>query len=312
MKTCLLILVGGIVCLTAPILAAATPKDPAAEYARLRKLSDGLVLRGGEISLKGGVAKISVPGGLRYLDPKDSETLLWDIWGNPRGEEPLGTLVPAGFDPFSPGSWAAIISYSADGYVQDSDASKIDYDDLLKRMKEGTAELNKQREQRGYPAIQLVGWAAPPRYDAASHKLYWARELKFAGQDANTLNYNIRMLGRRGVLMINVVANMAQFAEVQAATPTILATVNFQEGHRYTDFNSSTDKMATYGVAALVAGGIAAKAGLFKVLLVGLLAAKKFIILAILAIAGFFKKLFKRKKSGVNDLATPPGPATSA
>ena len=206
-----------------------------------------------------------------------------------------------------------IISYSDDGYVKDDDAAKIDYDELMKKMKEGTAEVNKERTKQGYPAIQLVGWAAPPRYDKVEHKMYWAKDLKFAGQEGDTLNYNIRMLGRHGVLVLNVVANMAQLTEVQGATPAMMKMVNFQDGHRYADFNSSTDKIATYGLAALVAGGIAAKAGLFKLLLVGLLAAKKFIIIAALAVASYFKKLFRRKKKDPDGLVQPtPGPPRSS
>ena len=104
------------------------------------------------------------------------------------------------------------------------------------------------------------------------------------------------MLGRRGVLVLNAVANMRQLDAVEKATPAILETVNFQDGHRYADFNSSTDKVATYGLAALVLGGIAAKAGLFKIILVGLIAAKKFVILAALAIGGYLKKWFGKKK----------------
>jgi uncharacterized membrane-anchored protein len=87
--------------------------------------------------------------------------------------------------------------------------------------------------------------------------------------------------------------------------------VNFKEGSRYTDFDSSTDKIATYGLAALVAGGIAAKAGFFKLLLVGILAAKKFIILAFVAVMGFFKKLFKKKSDEAPVLESPPGPPPS-
>jgi uncharacterized membrane-anchored protein len=115
--------------------------------------------------------------------------------------------------------------------------------------------------------------------------------LKFGGEKENTLNYNIRMLGRRGVLVLNAVASMQHLAQVEAATPVILTMVNFQDGHRYADYNSSTDKTATYGLAALVAGGVAAKAGLFKGLWIAILAFKKVIILALIALAGSIKKI---------------------
>ena len=53
----------------------------------------------------------------------------------------------------------------------------------------------------------------------------------------------------------------------------------FNDGERYTDYNSKTDKTAAYGIGALVAGGIAAKAGLFAKLGALLLGLKKLIMI---------------------------------
>jgi len=50
--------------------------------------------------------------------------------------------------------------------------------------------------------------------------------------------------------------------------------------------------VAEYGIAALIAGGLAAKAGLFKVLLGALIALKKFIVLGLVAAAAFLRRLF--------------------
>jgi uncharacterized membrane-anchored protein len=287
--------------------AHAQPKpapDPAAEFARVSKLADTLKPKGGTIMLGDGVAKIVVPDQFRYLDPKETNTVLVDIWGNPKGDEPLGMIVPTGFSPLNGKSWVVVVTYAADGFVKDDDAKSMDFSKLLTQMKEGTAAASKEREKQGYAPVELIGWATPPHYDAATHKLYWAKEVHFGGRKTNTLNYNIRMLGRRGVLVLNAVANMRQLDAVEKATPAILETVNFQDGHRYADFDSSTDKVATYGIAALVLGGIAAKAGIFKLILVGILAAKKFIVLAAIAVGGYLKRLFGRKK-------TPPNPASS-
>ena len=136
--------------------------------------------------------------------------------------------------------------------MKDDDATKINYDDLLKEMRAGTKASSAEREKQGYPSIELVGWATPPRYDAAAKKMYWAKELKFGDSPENTLNYDIRVLGRRGVLVLSAVAGISQLADIEAATPMLLGAVDFQEGHRYTDFKPGTDKVATYGLAALV------------------------------------------------------------
>lgn len=294
------------------VFAADTPPAPPADAAaEIKKLTDSLKYQKGTVLLADGIAKLTLPEKFRYLDAADSEKVLVDLWGNPKGARTLGMIVPADFDPVSPGGWAAVLSFDDDGYVKDDDAAKINYTDLLKQMQEEIAEANKQRVKEGYGSIELAGWAEPPHYDAATHKLYWAKDLKFGSDKQHTLNYNIRMLGRRGVLVVNAVAPMEELKEVQAATPALLAMVDFQEGHRYADFNDDTDKVATYGIAALVAGGLATKAGFFKALWIGILAFKKFILIAIIALAGWGKKLWenvRQRRTVSAPTGTPPPP----
>ena len=279
-----------------PSFTATTRAEPAeSKTAEIRKLAEQLRFQQGAIDLRNGLATINVPSGFRYLNPADTETVLSKIWGNPpSGERSLGMLFPAETGPTDRDGWGVVLTYEEDGYVKDNDASTINYDDLLKQMKADTAEANKVREKKGYAPIELVGWAARPRYDAGEKKMYWAKELRFGGEPATTLNYNIRMLGRRGVLVLNAIAGMEQLATIENATPQLLAMVNFQDGHRYADFNASTDKVATYGLAALVAGGLLAKGGFLKVLIAGLIAAKKFVIIGAIALFAGVKKLIAK------------------
>jgi uncharacterized membrane-anchored protein len=299
MKTkliCFLLLIGFLVA-TRPVYGQVDTN----EVQRLISLARNLKYQQGEIDLRDGLATLSVPKDFRFLDADDSETVLVKLWHNPPpAKKLLGLLIPAGMTPFSTNCWVVTIAYDEDGYVKDNDASKINYDDLLKQMQKGVEENNKAREDKGYPAVHLIGWAEPPRYDAATHKMYWARQIRFDGEDADTLNYNIRMLGRRGVLELNAIANMGQLPEIDAQTPQILGMVDFKEGNRYSDFDPKVDKVAKYGLAALVTGGViaaAAKLGFLKILWVGLLAAKKLIVIAVVAIVAFFKKLFNRKNN---------------
>ncbi len=269
-----------------------------ARIAQAVQIVKNLKYQQGDIDLRGGLAKLSVPKEFNFLGPDDAETVLVKLWGNPPSEvKPLGLLIPAGMTPLSTNCWVVTIDYDEDGYVKDNDASKINYDDLLKKMQKGIAENNKTRQAQGYPPITLVGWAAPPHYDAATHKLYWAKQLKFGDDPNDTLNYSIRMLGRKGVLELNAVAGIDQFSTIDQQTPQILGMVDFKEGSRYADFDPKVDKVAKYGIATLVAGGAlaaAAKLGLLKGLWVLILAAKKFIIIGIVALVAFFKKMFKR------------------
>ncbi len=268
------------------------------------KLLNDLKYQQGQIDLRGGLATLTVPKEFNFLDSTDAETVLVKLWGNPPSEDkPLGLLIPAGMTPISSNCWVVTISYDEDGYVKDDDASKINYDDLLKQMQKSVVENNKARQEKGYPAIELLGWAEPPRYDAATHKMYWAKRFKVEGETGDTLNYNIRMLGRKGVLELNAIASVDQLPTIDAQTPQILGMVDFKEGNRYADFDPKVDKVATYGLAALVAGGAlaaAAKLGFLKILWVGILAAKKFIIIGIAAIVAFFKKLFNRGGNSSN------------
>jgi len=287
----------GLIILFTSIHGLPAQSEKQSRKAELLALSERLKYQQGTIALRDGLATLNLSDAFRYVDPAGTETLLTGIWGNPpSSDKPLGMIVPAGFSPFNPQAWCVIVRYQNDGYVKDNDAEKIDYTKLLKEMKEGVREGSKQRVKDGYPSIELVGWATPPRYDQQTHKFYWAKELKFGDSEGeNTLNYNLRILGRRGILELNAVSGMSQFAQIEKATPEILSMVDFNAGNRYADYTPGTDKLATYGLAALVAGGIAAKAGLFKGLLVALLALKKFVIIGVIAVIAFVKRIFGKK-----------------
>ena len=257
------------------------------------KLVKGFKYQSGEIDLGNSLAKLTVPKEFKFLGAKDTETMLVKVWHNPpSAKKPLGMLLPA--DTTGSNRWAVIIEYTEDGFVKDDDASKINYDDLLKQMQKGIAEGNEVRKEKGYPTVTLIGWAAPPHYDAATHKLYWAKQARFEGAEEDTLNYCIRMLGRKGVLELNAIADINQFEAIDKQTPQILNMVDFKEGSRYADFDPKSDKVAVYGIAALVAGGVLAKFGFFKLFWVGLLAAKKFVIIGVIAVVAFVKKMFNR------------------
>jgi uncharacterized membrane-anchored protein len=257
----------------------------------------------GDVSVPEAQATLKLGSNYSYLGADDAQRVLTQLWDNPPDKEVLGMILPS-TDPnvlLDEKSWAVVVTYTADGYVSDEDAAKTDYDSMLKDMQKATTDENPERLKQGYPAIELMGWAEPPRYDSASHKLYWARDLKFTSTDGKnegrTLNYAIRVLGRHGYLSLNAVAPMGELAQVHADMPDVVSMAEFDPGNRYTDFNSSTDKLAAYGIGALVAGGIAAKAGLFAKLGLLLLKFSKLILVGLAGIGGFIAKLFGRKKA---------------
>lgn len=260
----------------------------------------GLNTQRGVIVLPGGLAQLNLPPELEYLDAQQTKKVVEDLWGNPPGATYHGMIVRSARDVVDPNCIAAIIQYEDAGYISDKDAAAIDFNELLKSMQEGEKEINKERKAQGFPGIHLVGWAEPPHYDKATNKVFWAKEIAFDGESERTLNYCIRALGRQGVLELNFVGSVKQLPAVRELAPKVLEAVSFTPGNQYADFNPNTDKVAGYGIAALVAGGVAAKAGLFKFLLVGILAAKKFVIIGLIALAAIISKLFAWRKKAAD------------
>ncbi|MBW6420328.1 DUF2167 domain-containing protein [Rhizobium sp. XQZ8] len=259
----------------------------------------------GIVKLPAAKASLNVPSNFYYLSPADTKKVLVDVWGNPAtaAGDTLGMIFPTKYLPSEGASWGSVIGYDADGYVSDADAATIDYDELLQQIKSGISENNVEREKQGFEPITLIGWASPPRYDQPVHALHWARDLVFGKNmsAAHTLNYSIRILGREGVLQFNFVASLDQLAEIREAIPSATKMASFDKGAGYTDFQSG-DAIAAYGMAGMIAAGagakVAAKFGLFAIILALLKKGGFFVVIA--AIAGGYKALtglFKRNKT---------------
>ncbi|OFA00565.1 DUF2167 domain-containing protein [Duganella sp. HH101] len=283
--------------LSAPLLAAPEPAPAPAPQMTDQQFLAGLRFQTGKITLPGNIATLDLPPSFRYLAPDDASKVLVDGWGNPPGAQTLGMILPADVNPLSAAGWGVIVTYDKDGHVKDDDADSINYAELLTQMKEAIADHNTARKEQGYAAMTLIGWAEPPSYNKAQHKLYWAKELHTEGSKENGLNYNIRVLGREGVLVLNAVAGMEQIAQVRSEMKNVTAFTDFTPGNRYGDFDSKTDKVAEYGLAALVAGGIAAKLGFFGKIFALLLAFKKIILIGIAAVGSWLYKAFGRRKA---------------
>lgn len=252
----------------------------------------------GRVELADGLAALNLPSGYRFLPAAEARRILVDLWQNPpeAAEDTLGMILPRGerLEDFE--SWAIVVEFTPDGYISDHDADEIDYSQLLKDMQQDAREANSTRLEQGYETIEIVRWAVEPRYDRDRKVLFWAKELSFGGSPEHTLNYDVRVLGRRGTLNLQGVAGIGNLAEVEASTPEIVGMAEFLPGHRYADYDPATDKKSDLSLAGLVVGGavaanIAAKAGLFTK--IGLLLAKswKLLLLGGVGVAAAVKKL---------------------
>lgn len=240
----------------------------------------------GKVPIAAANATFDLGSAYDFYGPEDARTILVQVWGNPpeSAANVLGVVMPAGASPLSD-SWGAVVTYEDSGYVSDDDAADVDYADLLQQMQDGEAERNEQRKSQGYPAIHLAGWAEEPKYDAATHSVVWAQDLSFDDTPVHTLNYDVRTLGRKGVLSINFIASMEALSSIRNAAKAFTTHASFDPGARYADFDASTDRQAEYGVGGLIAAGVglgvAKKLGIFAILL-------KFLKpLLIAAVAGF-------------------------
>jgi uncharacterized membrane-anchored protein len=249
----------------------------------------------GVIFLSDKIAKLTVPASFKFLNAEQSNYILSDLWGNPPQTGILGMLFPSNGGPFAEDSYAFVITYDGSGYVKDDDADKINYDDMLKDLQKGEIEENKQRKMQGYGAINMIGWASKPFYDKNNKVLHWAKNLQFEGQDEKTLNYEVRILGRKGVLSMNAVATMNELDSVKKDIDKVLAMPSFTEGNTYKDFDSKTDNVAAWTIGGLVAGKVLLKAGVWAVMGKFLIGAWKFILIGIVALWAGIKRFLGKK-----------------
>lgn len=273
-----------------------TPQEMAA-FQKVMKAIGELQYQSGVISLGDGKLKLTLPPDFQYLDPANARKVLVDIFGNPPNAGSTdGMIVPKGINFITGVGWTAVLKWKDEGYVKDDDYGTTDFNEMLTELQKGYKIGSDERVRDGYGKMELAAWAQPPHYDKATHKLYYAKLFDVGGPEEQ-LNYDIRVLGRHGHLELSIMSAKSEMADIEAKAPTILGMVDFTDGNRYADFKPGTDKVAAYGIAGLVAGGVLAKAGFFKVLWVGILAAKKFIIIAVIAIVAGMKRFLGARKA---------------
>jgi len=245
------------------------------------------ILRGPATARLGSAAQIEVPVGFVFIDGKTLRALL-KAGGNPVSGDELGSLEPTNAE------WSVMFRFHDIGYVKDDDKDKLDADKLLQDYREGTEAANKMRAQAGSPPIHVVGWEQPPKYNPITHNLEWAIRGECEGRPI--LNYDTRLLGRKGVMQVKLIVSPDEFAATLPAFTNLLATHKFQTGESYAEYRPG-DKLAKYGLAALITGGAAvgaAKLGLFAWLVPFLKKAWFLVVAAVVAVANVIKRIFRR------------------
>jgi uncharacterized membrane-anchored protein len=245
---------------------------------------------------------IDLPEGYVFLHKEGAAQLLAKM-GNFHHDNLLGLLASKRQQE----EYYVVIQYDESGYVKDDD--EIDASDLLSTFRDGLETINQERADHGFDPLAIDGWAEPPHYDRRAHHLVWALLVssKSVGQ---SVNYNTRILGRRGVVSLNLVTESGRLAADKTHAARLLAATRFREGARYEDFDPRKDKISEFGLIGLMLGsfGVAKviKLGLlakfWKIFLALLIAGKKALIVALVGIGAFFKRVLGNKAAN----AKPP------
>lgn len=238
------------------------------------------------------VAEVQLPAGYVFAGANDTRTIM-EANQNPTSGKEVGFVAPPERE------WFAVFEFDDVGYVRDDEKGELDAAALLESIKAGTDTANKERQRRGWPIMTITGWEQPPRYDESTHNLEWA--IRGESEGAPVINYNTRLLGRRGVMEVTLVTDPSNLATSLPKFKSMLAGFGFSQGQKYAEFRQG-DRIAEYGLKGLIVGGgtaVLVKSGALKWLW-------KLIVPLFIAISAFFKKvvafvknLFSRQQSGM-------------
>jgi uncharacterized membrane-anchored protein len=262
---------------TLPRLAAAQgaapAPDPRAEIQAAVAAADRARVQGRVDLLDQAVLRL--PADFSFIPAAETARLMRAI-GNRTGPNLVGMIVD---DQGLAADWFVVLQFEKSGYI--------------------TEQANAERRARGIPEMEVVGWVQRPTYDSANHRLVWSASTKNRNSPADAprgVNYNTYALGRDGYFSLNLVTDLVTVEQTKPTAHRLLAALEYRDGKRYADFNASTDKVAEYGLGALIAGAAAKKLGLFAAIGVFLVKFWKIIALAAVVLAGGAFKIFRGRR----------------
>lgn len=241
---------GGALALAVGSLSFAHAQDKDSTESEFeRKMAALAWYKPGQIGDIAGKATFAASEKYTFLNPGDTDTFL-QLNGNPPRQD---SYTVAG----TQADWFAILHFAPEGYVKDDET--IDADALLKQLKENNRRESEERRKQGYPVLTLTSWAIPPRYDAQNRRLEWGTLLRDESTQQMHANVSTKVLGRSGYTNVVLVTSPETVERDLADFKTALGGFNYVSGEKYSDWKQG-DKVAAYGLGALVLGGAAAVA----------------------------------------------------
>lgn len=228
----------------------------------------------------GNQAEIKVPARFAFLPGPEARRFL-EASGNITDGNEMGVLTP------EDGDWFLLFEFDDVGYVKDDEKDKLDADQMMKDKKAGEEASNNARKSRGLSPMTIIGWEKKPAYNPTTHNLEWA--IRGRSDNGDVVNHNIKILGRHGVMNVIWVGDPEDLDAALPKVATLLKGFSYTSGNKYNEFRSG-DRIAEYGLTALVTGGAAAvllKTGLLQKFW-------KLIVVGVVMVAGAFRKLIAR------------------
>ncbi|GAA4504132.1 DUF2167 domain-containing protein [Pseudaeromonas paramecii] len=277
--------------LSAPLWAL-TQEQAQQEFAAAQHAAMAASLSGPRTLTLADQASLELPEAMVYVPAEETRRLMQAINGD-YDDSLQGMVLPVSDEE----EWTMLLSFDPAGYIRDDDAKEWDPDDMLNSLKEGTEAANQERRQRGIPELEVLGWAEVPAYTASNHQLRWSATARDKGsQESNyTINYKTLALGREGYLGVNLITDTDNVNRLKPVAGALMSQLHFQPGKGYDDFQEGSDKVAEYGLAALVAGVAAKKLGFFALAAAMLAKYAKLLLIGLAGVGALLRRVFKRQ-----------------
>lgn len=197
------------------------------------------------------LAEMGISEDYVYLDSAETQRFL-ELNQNPLSGGELATIAPISEQK----GWFVIFEFDESGYISDEEKDDLDADAILEAVRQGTEVANEARRERGWETMSILGWHEEPHYDERTNNLSWA----IIGESGGYRNVNrlVKFLGRRGVMTATLVSSEEELPAAMTEVNTLFANYTYRPGSTYAEYVEGTDKLAEYGLTALVVGGAGA------------------------------------------------------
>lgn len=211
----------------------------------------------------GSYGTILLPDGYTFIDGSDVRKFN-EYVNEPSNGNEIGTIMANEND----GEYEIHFSFWEEGYIKDDEKKDLNSDEVLESLIEGNEQTNVKRREMGGGTLTVLGWEYEPDYNDITKNLEWAVRLRDDEQNHILLNHNTRILGRKGYVSAVLVCDPDKYQKVLGIYQRVMDKFKFSPGDGYADYKQG-DRIAKYGLTALMTGGVAAvaaKSGLFKYL----------------------------------------------